>query len=68
MNDKSCFNKLNFGLNEIDGRPFFSPRNGTGIDFSSFDEGFVWNAFFIVDSKSTFFESLRMTRERKTIN
>ena len=24
MNDKSCFNKLNFGLNETDGRPFFS--------------------------------------------
>ena len=47
---------------------YFFPRNETVIDFSSFDEGFVWNAFFIIDIKLTFFESLRMIRERKTIN
>lgn len=47
---------------------YFSPRNETVIDFSSFDEVFVWNEFFIADIKLTFFESLRMIRERKTIN
>ena len=47
---------------------YFSPRNETVIDFSSFDEVFVWNEFFIADIKLIFFESLRMIRERKTIN
>lgn len=66
MNDKSCFNKLNFGLNEIDGRPFFPEMELALISLALMKDLFGMHSSLLI-AKSTFLRASEWPEKGKPL-